>query len=66
MIRRRASPSQAGTSLDLPLSGSLLLSTGGLQTGIEPHPHAGGQPNRELPAGHLDRVWPDAGPEGIL
>ena len=26
--------------------------------------HAGGQPQGERPAGHLDRVWPDTGPEG--
>ncbi len=29
-------------------------------------PAKGGQPTRERPAGHLDRVWPDTGPEGIL
>ena len=27
---------------------------------------AGGQPHGELPADHLDRVWPDAGPSGIV
>ena len=33
---------------------------------VEPHPEPGGQPKRERPAEHLDRVWPDTGPTGIL
>jgi hypothetical protein len=28
--------------------------------------HAGGQPQREPPAEHLDRVWPDTGNTGSL
>lgn len=27
---------------------------------------SGGQPHEELPAGHLDRVWPNTGPNGIV
>jgi len=27
---------------------------------------SGGQPQRERPADHLDRVWPDTGPTGIV
>jgi hypothetical protein len=36
----------------------------GTQTEIEPHPQAGGQPQREQSAGRLDRGWPDVGPRG--
>jgi hypothetical protein len=28
--------------------------------------NAGGQPLEELPAEHLDRVWPDTGPKEIV
>jgi hypothetical protein len=30
------------------------------------HTQAGGQPQREQPAEHLDRIWPDTGPKGIV
>src|SRR4051812_27151344 len=45
-----------------PLEPRLVTVPGGRQTEREPHPHASGQPQREPPARHLDRVWPDAGP----
>jgi hypothetical protein len=38
----------------------------GTQPEKEPHPDPGGQPHGERPANHLDRVWPDTGPTGIV
>ena len=38
----------------------------GPQTGREPHPHRVGSRERERPAEHLDRVWPDTGHDEIL
>jgi len=32
----------------------------------EPHQFYRWQPHGELPAEHLDRVWPDTGPTGIV
>jgi hypothetical protein len=38
-----------------------------VQTGIEPHPRVRvGSPRESEPTGHLDCVWPDDGPPGIL
>jgi len=54
---------RAGQSL---LEPRLVTVPGGLQTESEPHPDTGGQPRRELPAGHPDRVWPDTDPAGSL
>jgi hypothetical protein len=54
---------RAGQSL---LEPRLVTAPDGQQTESEPHPHPGGQPKRERPAGHLDRVWPDTGPAGSL
>lgn len=54
---------RAGQSL---LEPRLVTVPDGLQTESEPHPQAGGQPRREPPAGHLDRVWPDADPAESL
>src|SRR5680860_107007 len=54
---------RAGQSL---LEPRLVTVPVGHRTESEPHPHAGGQPKRERPAGHLDRVWPDTDPAGSL
>jgi len=54
---------RAGQTL---LEPRLVTAPDGVQTESEPHPHAGGQPRRERPAGYLDRVWPDTGPRAIV
>jgi hypothetical protein len=38
----------------------------GAQTDREPHPLMVGSRMESVPAEHLDRVWPDAGPEAIV
>jgi hypothetical protein len=54
---------RAGQSL---LEPRLVTVADGTQTDSEPHPRKGWQPHDELPTGHLDRVWPDVGPRGIV
>ena len=44
----------------------LVTVPGRTQTESEPHPRTGGAPAKRASAGHLDRVWPDTGPNGTV
>jgi hypothetical protein len=48
------------------LSHASSAAPGGEQTEIEPQAQRVGSPLENDPAEHLDRVWPDAGPMGIV
>jgi len=44
----------------------LVTVPGRTQTESEPHPRTGGAAAKRASAGHLDRVWPDTGPNGTV
>ena len=60
---RRAFPLRAGQTL---LEPRLVATPSRLELAGEPHRQLVGGRNGEQPAGHLDRVWPDTGPNGIV